>query len=60
MDPLPLARLRAADLAVPDVQFTDGQHRYVTSGTKLGHGGMGNVWTLTRLDDSGGGKTVVG
>src|SRR5256885_3559744 len=57
MDPLPLARLRAGDLAVPDVVFTDGQHRYATSGKKLGHGGMGNVWTLTRLDDA---TTVVG
>jgi len=57
MDPLPLARLRAADLAVPDVAFTDGQHNYVTSGKKLGHGGMGNVWTLTRVHDQ---ATVVG
>ncbi len=47
-DPLPLAKLRAADLAVPEVEFTDGQFLYLTSGQKLGHGGMGNVWTVTR------------
>ena len=46
--PLPLAKLRAADLALPDVSFTDGENLYVTSGQKLGHGGMGNVWTVTR------------
>jgi serine/threonine protein kinase len=62
MDPLPLARLRAADLAVPEVTFSDGQHLYVTSGEKLGHGGMGNVWTLTRepLGGKGEATTVVG
>jgi serine/threonine protein kinase len=61
MDPLSLARLRAVDLATPDVKFTDGQHLYVTSGQKLGHGGMGNVWTLTRHSDDGSlPETVVG
>jgi tRNA A-37 threonylcarbamoyl transferase component Bud32 len=58
-DPLPLARLRAADLAVPEVQFTDGQHLYLTSGLKLGHGGMGNVWTISRRDGDEPPKSVV-
>lgn len=52
-DALPLARLRTEDLAAPELQFTDGTHLYVTSGQKLGHGGMGNVWTLQRLDPAG-------
>lgn len=64
IEPLPLARLRADDLAVPDLAFTDGVHHYVTSGQKLGHGGMGNVWTLQRRPLSGAGAatttTVVG
>ena len=59
MEPLPLARLRAADLAVPEVQFTDGQHLYLTSGKKLGHGGMGNVWTVTRRTGDAPPETVV-
>jgi len=42
--PLELGRLRAADLERPGVQFTDGHYLYMTSGKRLGTGGMGNVW----------------
>jgi serine/threonine protein kinase len=57
-DPLPLAQLRGADLAVPEVEFTDGQFLYLTSGQKLGHGGMGNVWTVTRRPLAGDGAPL--
>jgi serine/threonine protein kinase len=59
MEPLPLARLRATDLAAPEVQFTDGEHLYLTSGQKLGHGGMGNVWTISRRKGDDAPVTVV-
>src|SRR5579871_212789 len=56
-----LARLSAADLERPHVRFTDGEYVYVTSGERVGHGGMGNVWTVTRapLADPDAGEMVV-
>src|SRR5436190_1097675 len=47
-EPLSLATLRAIDLERSGVSFTDGTFVYFTSGRRLGHGGMGNVWTLSR------------
>jgi serine/threonine-protein kinase len=47
-EPLQLARLRSANLEFADVPFTDGVHVYRTSGQRVGHGGMGNVWTVTQ------------
>src|SRR5690349_15860000 len=46
-----LARLRAADLRRPDVQFTDGVFSYVSSGKEVGHGGMGQAYLVTRRRD---------
>ncbi len=46
--PLPLSRLRAADLERGGVEFTDGTYLYRTSGERLGTGGMGNVWSMER------------
>ena len=45
---LSLARLRASDLEQDQVRFTDGKFLYLTSGERLGHGGMGNVWSVER------------
>jgi serine/threonine protein kinase len=47
-EPLSLARLRAVNLEFAEVPFTDGVHVYLTSGQRLGHGGMGNVWMVTQ------------
>jgi serine/threonine protein kinase len=59
--PIELARLRASDLERPHVRFTDGTWIYVTSGERLGHGGMGNVWTVTRapIADPDAGEMIV-
>jgi serine/threonine protein kinase len=46
--PLVLSRLRAVDLERENVRFTDGKYLYTTSGRRLGHGGMGNVWSMAR------------
>lgn len=54
-----LARLRAADLRRPDVQFTDGEFSYVSSGKELGHGGMGQAYLVTRWRNGGPQQVVV-
>ncbi len=58
---LDLARLSALDLERPHVRFTDGEWIYVTSGERVGHGGMGNVWIVTRapVSDPDAGEMVV-
>jgi tRNA A-37 threonylcarbamoyl transferase component Bud32 len=52
---LELGRLRAADLEQPDKWFTDGNYLYLSSGRRVGEGGMGNVWTVTRHPADGNG-----
>jgi serine/threonine-protein kinase len=43
-----LGRLRAADLEKSGMWFTDGAYLYRSSGKRVGEGGMGNVWNVTR------------
>lgn len=57
--PLEFGRLKAADLAVEDLQFTDGEFTYVASGKKLGHGGIGAAWLVTRWRGDEPGEVVV-
>jgi serine/threonine protein kinase len=51
MAPIDLSALTAYDLRRPEVIFTDGQYRYVTSGKQLGYGGMGAAYLVTRERD---------
>src|SRR5262245_31473420 len=50
---LELTRLRAANLEFSGVEFTDGTHRYVSTGKRIGYGGMGNVWMIERHGPNG-------
>src|SRR5262245_44943458 len=43
-----LGRLPSEDLARPDGVFSAGTYRYVTAGKRLGGGGMGSAWLVTR------------
>jgi serine/threonine-protein kinase len=51
--------MKAADLAVEDLHFTDGEWTYVASGKQLGHGGMGTAWLVTRWRGDEPGDVVV-
>jgi serine/threonine-protein kinase len=46
-------------MAVEDLRFTDGEFIYVASGKKLGHGGMGAAWLVTRWRGDEPGEVVV-
>jgi serine/threonine protein kinase len=58
-DPRELGRLKADDLKMPDLRFTDGTHTYVTSGREIGHGGMGAAYLVTRWQGDEPGEVVV-
>lgn len=58
-DLLPLSSLRVEDLAASERTFSDGLNVYETTGQKLGHGGMGNVWRLVRRPPVAGSPSTV-
>jgi len=56
---LELSQLRANILRQPELHFTDGEYTYVTSGKRIGHGGMGSAYLVTRWKGDEPGQVVV-
>jgi serine/threonine protein kinase len=57
--PKPIGQLRAVELRQPELQFVDGEWTYVTSGKRIGHGGMGAAYLVTRWREGEPGQVVV-